>query len=180
MKRLLYAAIILVSFAWFPHSIDRIHRLGYDFPIYYAAAHHQFVQGWVYSDSLWVLFSPLALFNLDTAFALWYALSVLAWLEFAKRYPILSILATYPMLLGLELGQIAPILAWLCLSLPGALLAMAVKPYLVLFVVLQAIKRTVGIYREWRGDLGENLLQDKSDILNSHLWTSEEIDERLE
>jgi hypothetical protein len=166
MKRILYAAIILVSFAWFPHSLERIHRLGYDFPIYYAAAHHQFVQGWVYSDHLWVLFSPLALFDMDTAFAGWYALSVLAWLEFAKRYPVLSILAAYPMLLSLELGQIAPLLAWLCLSLPGALLAMAVKPYLVVFVILQAIRRAVGIYQQWSRDLGENLLQDEPHSLN--------------
>ena len=164
MKNLLYCGIIILSFAWFPHSLERIHRLGYDFPIYYAAAHHQFVQGWVYSDHLWVLFSPLALFDMDTAFAGWYALSVLAWLEFAKRYPILSIFATYPMLLSLELGQIAPLLAWLCFSLPGALLAMVFKPYLVLFVILQAIKRTARVYQLWSRDMGEDILQNESDI----------------
>lgn len=167
MKRLLYASIIIVSFAWFNHSLERNLRIGYDFPIFYAAAHHQFLPGWVYSNHLWVFFAPLSLAPVEVSFGVWYGLLVLVWLDVARRYPVLSVLAAYPMLLSLELGASAPVMAWLCLSFPGAVLASCFKPYLVVFVILHAVRRANALYRQRRGAVPAGVLQDEPDSVGA-------------
>lgn len=167
MKRLLYAGIVIVSFSFFPHSLERIHTLGYDFPIYYAAGRHVFLPGYVYSHSLWVFFWPLSWFTMDTAFAIWYAVSVLCWLSFAKKFPVLAILGAYPMLLALELGQITPMLAWLCLTPLGSICAGIWKPYLFGFTLIHAGRAATRLHRERGRHLGENLLQSQSTLTDS-------------
>jgi hypothetical protein len=148
-------AIVLVSFAWFPHSLNRVMELGYDFPVYYRAAQGAVEPAWVYSDHLRVLFLPFTLLPLPVAFGAFYGLSVLVWLDIWRRNWFLAILGTYPMLLALELGQVAPILAWLCLSLPGSILAACFKPYLGVFVIIHALLRAARIHRTGGGALGE-------------------------
>lgn len=129
--------IILIAVAWFPHSLERIHSLGYDFPIYYQAGLGLHVEGWYYAEWVRAVFYPFTLIPLDAGFTVFYALLVLAWIGVARRLPILfAILSAYPMLLCLELGQITPILAWLCLFPFGSVIACAIKPYCVVFVLL--------------------------------------------
>lgn len=139
MKTLVRVYIIVLSFAWLPHSLERVRALGYDFTIYWLAGQGVFRPDWVYSDNLAILLRPLGALPHDVGFAVLYSLSVLAWLAFAGRVPLLAGLATYPMLLSLELGQVTPILAWLCLSPFGSVVAAWFKPYLVIFVVLHAV-----------------------------------------
>jgi hypothetical protein len=139
MTTLARALIILVSFAWFPHSLERVHRLGYDFTIYWMAGQGVLRADWVYSDHLAPVFLALGALPHDVGFAVLYSLSVLAWLSFAGRVPGLALLAAYPMLLSLELGQITPVLAWLCLSPLGSIVAAWFKPYLAVFVVVHAV-----------------------------------------
>ena len=151
MSWLVRAYIIVLSFAWFPHSLARVKELGYDFTIYWLAGQGIFRADWVYSNHLAVVFAPLGALPHDVGFAVLYAGCVLAWLALGHLSPTLAVLATYPFLLSLELGQIAPILAWLCLSPLGSLVAAWFKPYLVVFVILHAVAFTVRARRARRG-----------------------------
>jgi len=99
----------------------------------------------------------------------WYLLSVSVWVSLARRSWVLGLLATYPMLLSLELGASAPLLAWLCLSPLGAFVAMLLKPYLVMFVLLHAVNFTVREHRKWGGALAKDFLQNESHISRSSL-----------
>ena len=170
--------IIILSVAWFPHSLERIHALGYDFPIFYEAGRGHLMAGWVYSNHLAFVFTPLTLLPLDTAFALWYLLSVSVWVSLAKRSWLFGMFATYPMLLSLELGASAPIFAWLCLFPFGAFVAMLFKPYLVVFVLLHAVSFTISEHRKRCGVMAESLLQNQSNLhhppLGGNLFTSTE------
>lgn len=138
VKKLLYVYILVLSAAWLPHSLDRIHALGYDFPFYWLAGQGITGDWYVWSEYVRWTFVPLSWFSLDAAFVLSYILMVLCWLDFARRFPVLGFLATYPFLLGLELGQQTLLLAWLCLYPMGAVAAMCYKPYLIVFVALHA------------------------------------------
>lgn len=140
-----YWVPILVSTAWFPVSLIRINRLGYDFPIYYYWAQGIKRGDWVYKDYVLYAFKPFTLLPLDWAFGVFYILMVLAWIGILKHLPhnligmALWVLSFYPMLLNLELGQITPILAWMCLFPAGSLLAGLVKPYCLIFSALHLI-----------------------------------------
>jgi hypothetical protein len=139
-KKVCLIFIIIVSFIWFPHSLNKNCELGYCFPIYYQAGQENLVDGWVYNDLIGYIFYPFAKLPFDLAFGLWYSLCVLAWISIAWRWPLAGIIGAYPILLALQIGQIDPILAWLCLTPIGAILAACVKPYCVLFVVFHAFR----------------------------------------
>lgn len=158
------AGIVVLSFGWFPHSLARIQALGYDFPIYYASGQGEFVHGWLYPNWTGIFFWPFTLLPMDAAFAVWYALIVLVWLWFAGRMPIVAVLAAYPMLLSLELGQVAPMLALLCLSLPGSLLAGCLKPYLFVFSAVHSVILYHRLRAEYRRLCPEGILQDESSV----------------
>lgn len=128
--------LIIISAAWFPHSLNRVNALGYDFPIYYNAA-LDIDSGWFYADWVRYVFYPLTFVPMDVGFAIWYSILVLTWIALSRQMgAVLTLLSVYPMLLCLELGQITPILAWLCLTPLGGVLAGGVKPYLFGFVLL--------------------------------------------
>jgi hypothetical protein len=138
-----YLLIALVSLAWYPHSLERVHRLGYDFTIFFQGPSHP---GWFYAPWISVAFEPLRIFPHDTAFAIHYAVSTLAFCLLVRAADrtdhmlglLALVLGAYPFLLSQELGSLTPILAALCLTLPGSLLAGCVKPYLLGVALLHA------------------------------------------
>lgn len=136
---------IIVCISWLPHSIKRSIEVGSDWDIYYQAGLGNFVRGWVYKDFIHYFFIPFSWFGHDGGFVLLYFANIAAFLfvtlQLRGQIGILIWIASfYPILLALELGNIAPILAALCLSLPGAFLAMLVKPYLIILVFINAIR----------------------------------------
>jgi hypothetical protein len=141
-----YALVALTSLAWYPHSLERVHALGYDFTIFYQGPSHP---GWLYAPWVSMLFEPLRVFPHDTAFAIHYVASTLAFCLLVRAAdrtgPVLGALAfyvgMYPYLLSQELGSLTVILAALCLTFPGALLAGCVKPYLFGLALLHAVHR---------------------------------------
>ena len=138
LKKTLCFLIILISFAWFPHSLQNNIDLGYCWDIYYEAGRGNFTEGWLYNDAVGFIFKPFAEFSYPVAFGIWYSLGVMVWLSFMWHYPIVGLMAFYPILLALEIGQIDPVLAWLCLTPLGSVLAACIKPYCLLFVVFHA------------------------------------------
>ena len=136
--------VLGVSIAWFPHSLERIHRLGFDFPLYWRAAMGEFSPGWLYADWTAIFFKPLTIFPFDLAFEVFYGLTVLSYFLLARKAKsyenIVLLLGLYPLLLSLELGQITPILAWLCTTFPGSLIALCFKPYLAPFACFHAYR----------------------------------------
>lgn len=143
-KKLSLLALVLISLFWFPHSLARVKELGYDFPIYYEYAKTGTSHGWVYAEWVRWVFVPLTVIPIEYAFFIWYALLVFCWvlLVFRVQTKIWAVLiSVYPMLLLLELGQITPVLALLCLWPWGAVVAGAVKPYCLVFVVLHIAAR---------------------------------------
>lgn len=135
--------VLIVSVAWFPHSLERVHSLGYDFTIYYTGASHP---GWLYAPWVSIFFEPLRLVSHDTAFTIHYGVSAIAFcvlvLSASRRSEFLGLLVCivgfYPYLLSQELGGLTVILAALCLTFPGALLAGCVKPYCLGFALYHA------------------------------------------
>ena len=132
--------ILLIAICWFPHSLERVHRLGFDFPIYYNYAKYGHAEGWLYAEWVKYIFKPFTVLSMDWAFVAWYALLVLGWVRMAALVPrrmwLFIIFSFYPMLLCLELGQITPLLAWLCCFPVGAMVATGIKPYCIVFVFL--------------------------------------------
>jgi hypothetical protein len=139
-----YALIALVSFMWYPHSLERVHALGYDFTIFFQGPTHP---GWLYASWVSIAFEPLRIFPHDTAFAIHYTVSALAFCLLVAAVSrrskplgwIVCMLGMYPFLLSQEFGSLTPILAALCLTFPGALLAGCVKPYLFGIALIHAI-----------------------------------------
>ncbi len=129
----------LIAAAWFPHSLDRIRQLGYDFPIYYYWAQGIQQGDWLYKDYVLYVFKPFTVLSLHWAFGVFYFLSLLAWMGIIRNLPnnwlgkTLGLISFYPMLLSLELGQVTPILSWMCLGPIGSVLAGLVKPYCFIF-----------------------------------------------
>jgi len=149
-----FCLVLLVGLALFPYSLERTQRLGYDFPIYYSAGSgdisSSYVSGaFVYSHRIAPIFSPLSRLPYPTAFGVFYFSTLLsfAWMlaHFDRRsdvYPrvalVAKILAGGSLFVILRCGNIGGILAFLCISPVGAVLAGCVKPYLFSFVVLHA------------------------------------------
>lgn len=139
-----YALIALVSLVWYPHSLMRVQRLGYDFTIFFQGPSHE---GWFYAPWVSIFFEPLRMFDHDTAFALHYAASAIAFCvlvhSVSRRSEVLGLLVClvglYPYLLSQELGGLSVVLAALCLTFPGALLAGCVKPYCLGFALYHAV-----------------------------------------
>ena len=135
--------VFIVSLAWLPHSLARVNALGYDFGIFYTGPSHP---GWVYAPWVSYLFEPLRIANHDTAFSIHYTVSAVAFCllceSIAKRSNLMgwmvAIVGLYPYLLSQELGSLTVILAWLCLSFTGSLLAGCIKCYLFGFALLYA------------------------------------------
>jgi hypothetical protein len=148
-----YALILLVSLVWYPHSLMRVQRLGYDFTIFYGGAgyivpgeHHV---AYMYSPWTSMLFEPLRMFPYETAFAIHYIASAFAFCVLvrsaSRRSEILGmavcLLGLYPYMLSQELGSITVVFAALCLTFPGAILAACFKPYLCSLAVYHALHR---------------------------------------
>jgi hypothetical protein len=146
MNSLKVITIILVATCWFPHSLERTTELGYDFPIYYRQALGMEDEGWLYAEYIVWVFRPLTLLDHGNAFLLFYALTVLAWVRVTARIDSWFLWAAsfYPMLLILELGNVAGILAYLVLTPLGSLLAGLCKPYLLVFSAFHAIRFYLG------------------------------------
>ncbi len=157
--------IILISAGWFPHSLEKVTRLGYDWGIYYRAGQGNFGGGWYYNDMVGWLFRPFTWFTEGFSFVLWYILLVWSWVGLQRKLDTCgvgvlgSILVAYSMLLCLEVGQIAPILAWACLTPLGAVCSMLVKPYMFMFVLIHA-----ALYW-YRAGGKKGLIKAESDVL---------------
>jgi hypothetical protein len=142
--------ILGVSLLWYPHSLGRVERLGYDFTIYYQGISNP---GWLYAPWVTIFFEPLRVFSHDTAFLIFYTLSTLSFCGLvyhaSRRSESLGILVClfgfYPYLLSQELGNVTVILAYLCLTFSGSLLAMCIKPYCLAFVLYHS-------YNQFRRD----------------------------
>lgn len=152
MRRSIVFALVVI--ALFPYSLERTVRLGYDYPIYYNAGRgdlsHDFTVGaWVYSDRLAVDFEPLAKLKYPHSFGLFYFATAVAVFLLVRRlfpsrneHPVLSVVGA--ILLGgaafiiLRCGNVTGILALLVTNPLGSVLAMCVKPYLAVFVVVHA------------------------------------------
>ena len=161
-----YLSIVLVSLVWLPHSYQRNINLGYDFRIFYEAGKGNFDyqadgKGWLYSNYVSYLFKPLSVLRYDIAFILWYGFNVSLWLLLIRRLDkllpriwviTLSVISLYPMLLILELGQITPLLAFLCLSPLGSILGFFIKPYCIVFLCIHFFLA----YRERECDRSNN------------------------
>lgn len=132
-RNALLLAIVVVSFAWFPRAYERYENGESNFNIYMEGPANVH---WYYND--WLAGVFLAFDEGDAGFAVFYSLGVLAWLWIAKVNGPAGILVSYPILIGLEAGNVGPVLACACLWFPGAVLATLVKPYCVVFVVLHA------------------------------------------
>lgn len=150
--------VLIVCACWYPHSLERNRRLGYDFGIYYGAGllmpegYRQLShlirepeQGWLYKDYVAVLFWPLAKWLPQRkAFLVWYIVLVasfvgmIAMIDFIPLKLLVALAGIYPMMLALELGQITPLLALACVNPWGAVAATLVKPYCFVFVVIHA------------------------------------------
>ena len=153
MKWLL-AAYLIAAAALFPYSLNRIQAKGYDFPIYYKAGQGDistdYAKGaYVYNGKTAAIFWPLARLPMWLAFGIFYAATVVAlvWLLFGLcrvggQWPHLAALAG--LLLGgasliiLRCGNINGLLAVLCISPLGSVLAGCVKPYLWAFTAVHA------------------------------------------
>lgn len=136
IKNFLLLAIVVVSFVWFPFAYERLQNGTSDFNIYMSGPENEH---WYYNN--WVAYPCQVLDTEEPSigFAIFYSLGVLSWLLIARKYPLAGLLGAYPILIGLEAGNVGPILAGLCLWFPGAILATLVKPYLVVFVVVHAV-----------------------------------------
>lgn len=142
----MYALIVLVSIAWFPHSLQRNIELGYDWQIYYNFSKYGTEWGWLYADWVKYVFKPFTLLPMEWAFGAWYAVLVSCWLYLVYRVRrtfgqsgfawVLFAFSFYPMLLVLELGQVTPLLAVLCLTPLGTVLAGIIKPYCFGFLLV--------------------------------------------
>jgi hypothetical protein len=158
VRRSLVCVLCIAGVLWFPHSLERTLRLGYDFPIYLAGPGHP---GWLYRDWLSFVFEPFRALPYAWAFGAWYVLCLGAWLRLvylvsgSKAGVVVAVASTYPALLSLELGQISPILAWLCLTPWGCLLAGLVKPWCLGFLVLHAVRYGVTEARRRRRGIAE-------------------------
>ena len=148
MVRLLSVGIFI---AWLPHSIARVYALGYDYPIYYLAARGVRQTAWLYPDYIAPVFGWLTFgSSMYWGFVVFYILSILAWAYVASKIKnsVVVGLSIYPMLLALELGQVAPILVAMCCTPVGAVVAGLCKPYCALFGIWHAAriyhKRRVG------------------------------------
>jgi hypothetical protein len=147
--------IFIMGLLWFPHSLERVKSLGYDFPIYLSKG-----KGWLYGDWVGWIFEPFRWLQFDYAFLLWYSVLVLCWIliisktqEFRVGW-VLWLCSFYPILLCLELGQITPLLAWLCLSPVGSVIAGFVKPYLFVFSIIWVV-----VYRRRIVDWFRNVME---------------------
>jgi hypothetical protein len=99
---------------------------------------------WFYKEWVHEIFRPFTFADEAIGFAVFYAIGVSIWLYFASKSIAAGVLVSYPLLMGLEAGNITPVLAFACLWFPGAILATLVKPYCIAFVVVHAV---VGYYR---------------------------------
>ena len=138
---------IIIGALWFPHSLLRNDRLGYDFFLYYRHAKYGTKFGWLYAEWVTYIFKPFTLLPIEWAFTLWYGLLIYCWIVLIEKVPtwrlLIFALSCYPMLLILEVGQVTPILAVLCLTPLGSLLALLWKPYCGVFCLIH-------VYRTWR------------------------------
>jgi len=145
-KEVKHVLILLVSLVWYPHSLMRVQRLGYDFTIFYQGASHE---GWFYAPWVSIFFEPLRLVSHDTAFTIHYVVSAFAFCILvsaaSRRSEVwgvaVCLLGLYPYLLSQELGGLSVVLAALCLTFPGALLASLWKPYLLCFALYHALHK---------------------------------------
>jgi hypothetical protein len=158
MRKWIVFGLFILGICWFPHSLERTLRLGYDFPVYLAGPSHP---AWLYRDWLTVVFEPFRMVPYSVAFGCWYVLCLGAWLRLVYllprgiRWDVVAVLSVYPALLGLELGQVTPLLAWLCLTPWGVVLATLWKPYLAGFLVLHAVRHGVAKARRRRRGIVE-------------------------
>jgi len=134
--------ILLVSLIWMPHSLDRMERLGIDFPIYYRQASGIEQPGWLYPEYMEYVFEPFTLLSEREATLVFYWISVLAWILIVRKLNswILYFLSFYPALLMLEICNVTTILAYLVLTPIGSLAAGLCKPYLFVFSAIHAVK----------------------------------------
>lgn len=147
--------VVLIGVAWYPHSLLRNERLGYDFKCYYEAGRGNTsysvssVDGpifWSYPNHTEYLWSWCHWFFFPMAFAVQYLFSIFSWVilvyslwKLGEPGIFLSCLTAYPMLLSLEAGNVQPILTACCLFPFTCVLAAFVKPYLLGFVLLHII-----------------------------------------
>lgn len=158
-------AVIILAAVSFRPAMERTLAEGHDFPIYYAVAHGEHLQGegvsgWVYNDKTAVVFSPFKAVSYEVAYGIMYAISLaslfLVWRRMRhlrRRYPAVGWLATVAFgfmgAIVIRLGNIDLVLALAVTTPLGAVLAGCIKPYLLLFVLLHAAihchKRSVGV-----------------------------------
>lgn len=133
--------ICVIGICWYPHSLARVSRLGYDLPIFWEAGRGNLVDGWLYRDWLAVIFTPLGWLPIWGGFLVVYLVSLYAWWKIGERVGwIWFLVSIYPMLLCLELGSLTAILGWMCLTALGSLVAGLFKPYLLVFSCIHAFR----------------------------------------
>ena len=138
MRWLLFGALVITCFLWFNHSYERNVTLGYDFSVFYNASNGISDWGWKYNHYMKDVFKPIMSFDYKTSFTIWYILNSLSLIyvtiRASKVHWLLVPICVYAGLLALEVGQITPIMAVLCLFPLGAVLCVFVKPYVILIV----------------------------------------------
>lgn len=153
MKRTALVLLLLVPHFIYSAGVSR--ERGYDFPVYYAAAHGVLQDGtggtspWVYSPKVAVLFRPLKEVPYVVAFGVVYGLNLLGLAGLVSMLgrvrsssPVLGWCATVGAgvvyLVVLRLGNVSGVLALACTTWWGTLLAGCVKPYLLALLPLHA------------------------------------------
>lgn len=113
---------------------------------YYRAAIGDYNDDWVYKDYWRFLFLPMHLVNFKTAFLIWAGLQTISFITlthylFKVKYGWIFILAALPAYKGLlQCGNIDAILALAFIYPVGSVLAGILKPHLLVFTVLHAIR----------------------------------------
>lgn len=131
--------------------------LGTDFRICYHAAEGDYTwaerQGWGFASNGWayarwtaIWFLPFTLFPEEPAFLAFACISIcscgyLAWrMNEIKGGYLMFLVIAYPLAWMVVCGNVAPILAALCVTPLGSYAAATIKPYLAVVFVLHAVK----------------------------------------
>lgn len=171
--------VILVSVVLYPYVLERTQRGEGDFPVYYRAAHGEYVWSqedgyYVYSERAAWAFGPLGALPYWAALGAFCAATASAFVGLIRqllgaysRLPALVFIVTigcgivYPMLYRIQ--NITGLLALACVTPLGAILAMCVKPYLFPFVVLHAARACYAASSAASAGISE--LEDKLSVL---------------
>ena len=124
------------------------YAFSHDFWIYREAGGGNFVLGWLYKDWLGITFWPLTILDYQTSWIAWYGLQsacvIFLSLKMYKEFGLYGLVGNLVIYKtsswALASGNIAPVLAVLCLSPAGALVATLYKPYCIVFAFIHALR----------------------------------------